>query len=100
GEGSSTSTRNGARCSSSAFSPLFIGEGSSTLIHLRELNAPELAFQSPLHRGRVFNLEIGLELCGRICLSVPSSSGKGLQQKCALGRANLKHLLSVPSSSG
>src|SRR5581483_11876078 len=81
------------------FSPLFIGEGSST--DGESAREPDYErFQSPLHRGRVFNIEIGLELCGRICLSVPSSSGKGLQQKCALGRANLKHLLSVPSSSG
>ena len=38
-----------------SFSPLFIGEDSSTLI-LKHLDENGLHFQSPLHRGRLFNV--------------------------------------------
>src|SRR5581483_8979008 len=163
-------------CAVRSFSPLFIGEGSSTCapagsetMYEQELSVPSswgkglqlagerweagcwtFAFQSPLHRGRVFNpssstpfltlahfqsplhrgrvfnvraswirdnvrtrafspLFIGEGsstsggvMGGRvldICLSVPSSSGKGLQP---LQQHPLPHprALSVPSSSG
>ncbi len=105
GEGSSTTCDIMCHCIDIAtFSPLFIGEGSSTAVaHLQRdaglglsvpsssgkglqpLAAPErirsvILFQSPLHRGRVFNDDL-LSAPSRPCiLSVPSSSGKGLQQ--------------------
>src|SRR5581483_6243519 len=45
-----------------AFSPLFIGEGSSTTgCHCRE-NVISTSFQSPLHRGRVFNCACGVRM--------------------------------------
>ena len=63
-----------------AFSPLFIGEDSSTHVgtstNVREVEL----FQSPLHRGRLFNSPIAVQSTRyRYLLSVPSSSGKTLQ---------------------
>ncbi len=40
-----------------------------------------VGFQSPLHRGRVFNPRAICAITSETCLSVPSSSGKGLQLK-------------------
>src|SRR5581483_9652859 len=56
--------------------------------------------QSPLHRGRVFNRS-ALCACSResLKLSVPSSSGKGLQPSAAW-IPKTRSSLSVPSSSG
>ncbi len=151
GEGSSTRSRHLVdRALGAAFSPLFIGEGSSTFItgdrdlefgvklsvpsssgkglqpppRLEARNEPA-PFQSPLHRGRVFNrlrrifpraspypfspLFIGEgsstdspESPSVISneLSVPSSSGKGLQPMLVFQERGDGELLSVPSSSG
>ena len=104
------------------FSPLFIGEVSSTLFR-RQSALRTTRFQSPLHRGSLFNVvssaatETGkwfqsplhrgslFNLGGIIpvpklgVVSVPSSSGKSLQQdeplNCGDGDS-----VSVPSSSG
>src|SRR5581483_1537196 len=62
-----------------SFSPLFIGEGSSTMIFYRH-QVGHVFFQSPLHRGRVFNKCSYRSPCPPRRLSVPSSSGKGLQR--------------------
>src|SRR5581483_4180904 len=61
------------------FSPLFIGEGTSTVIKGCAV-AIERIFQSPLHRGRYFNWCSYTSRRLRDELSVPSSSGKVLQQ--------------------
>ena len=42
-------------------------------------------FQSPLHRGRLFNAGESNQAAGQIALSVPSSSGKTLQRKYGFG---------------
>src|SRR5258707_6719794 len=56
-------------------------------------------FQSPLHRGRLFN-EVRRDVPQKIfCLSVPSSSGKTLQRPEKASMFSLDQL-SVPSSSG
>src|SRR5579883_2506947 len=44
-----------------AFSPLFIGEGSGTLLDA-ELDQHIDDFQSPLHRGRLWNRSVSLAL--------------------------------------
>ena len=89
------------------FSPLFIGEDSSTAgttnagalrsalsvpsssgktLQRFTLPAPyansSTFFQSPLHRGRLFNLKRDEGCNRRPILSVPSSSGKTLQHGC------------------
>ncbi len=82
-----------------SFSPLFIGEGSSTSEMSDEFRAP-MNFQSPLHRGRVFNL-LHQKLNPPLpALSVPSSSGKGLQHSQRRPDGKGGWILSVPSSSG
>ncbi len=57
-------------------------------------------FQSPLHRGRVFNPPLEGVQFPHAILSVPSSSGKGLQQRWHGQRQSFFEHLSVPSSSG
>ncbi len=54
GEGSSTRVLSRIWAGFQPFSPLFIGEGSSTLVP-HQAGLPGARFQSPLHRGRVFN---------------------------------------------
>ncbi len=85
---------------------------------------PVECFQSPLHRGRLFNFGCWQPLCGQCVLSVPSSSGKTLQLQiqgtqdwlrfafsplfigedssigCRRGGSRARTALSVPSSSG
>ncbi len=61
------------------FSPLFIGEDSSTLSGASHFPAAE-SFQSPLHRGRLFNFARDRQQVAALGLSVPSSSGKTLQR--------------------
>src|SRR5579883_3458308 len=80
------------------FSPLFIGEITST--HLRTVTCSLLKlYQSPLHRGNHFNFEL-FSLCFQsLSISVPSSSGKSLQQQFLSQRASINYI-SVPSSSG
>ena len=63
----------------STFSPLFIGEDSSTHVQ-RSDDRCIFTFQSPLHRGRLFNAVIAMPAARRFRLSVPSSSGKTLQR--------------------
>ncbi len=60
------------------FSPLFIGEDSS-IQSATWRTFHRLSFQSPLHRGRLFNLSNHSAICFCSSLSVPSSSGKTLQ---------------------
>ncbi len=77
-----------------SFSPLFIGEDSS----IQSTRTHSMAygnFQSPLHRGRLFNDVAGAELGGLYVLSVPSSSGKTLQWR-GLRRSSL-HLRTFQS---
>ncbi len=81
------------------FSPLFIGEGSSTNSRWIPRFA-SMSFQSPLHRGRVFNKRWYHWLVPSLFLSVPSSSGKGLQRSPRWAARCGKESLSVPSSSG
>src|SRR5581483_4332652 len=81
-------------------SPLFIGEGSSTMFCCTSACARS-GFQSPLHRGRVFNAHSPFFALGIVrLLSVPSSSGKGLQLIYQPRRVHQFWRLSVPSSSG
>ncbi len=61
------------------FSPLFIGEVSSTWIVGSGICASS-PFQSPLHRGGLFNGVTGRELEALLLISVPSSSGRSLQR--------------------
>ncbi len=83
-----------------SFSPLFIGEGSSTGGEAGKQRSQH-GFQSPLHRGRVFNVFfIEVTELQFFILSVPSSSGKGLQPGCRLLDSACNLRLSVPSSSG
>ncbi len=82
------------------FSPLFIGEGSSTANILSSNLTCSTSFQSPLHRGRVFNHHFTAHLRLHAMLSVPSSSGKGLQRRPGRSLFRAADLLSVPSSSG
>src|SRR5581483_3708664 len=107
------------------FSPLFIGEGSSTFSGPAVLLSLLEHFQSPLHRGRVFNRDtadctsrltdtfsplfigdgsstnlLSYSLFPQTTLSVPSSSGKGLQPPDNSHFGKPGERLSVPSSSG
>ena len=69
-----------SRCNS--FSPLFIGEVSSTDRGGRSEQGGVHSFQSPLHRGSLFDI-LQLPICSTLCqmhLSVPSSSGMSLQR--------------------
>src|SRR5581483_494501 len=80
-----------------AFSPLFIGEGSSTNA-MTIPNRGRKTFQSPLHRGRVFNATARRASWWPTATFSPLS-GKGLQPQIrTVGDAN--RVLSVPSSSG
>ncbi len=81
-----------------AFSPLFIGEGSSTA---PACGSPKdcIGFQSPLHRGRVFNPSPGSTPPTTISFS-PLFIGEGSSTRAANLRAMRARLLSVPSSSG
>ena len=60
------------------FSPLFIGEPSSTAAGDDDVNKTYL-FQSPLHRGALFNLYTPAQAIDLYSISVPSSSGSPLQ---------------------
>src|SRR5579885_2711978 len=69
------------------FSPLFIGEITSTTASCCVFSN-SCVFQSPLHRGNHFNLFIVLKGHPPGLISVPSSSGKSLQPnaQCAENR--------------
>jgi len=67
-----------------SFSPLFIGELSSTQLYLLGGNQASL-FQSPLHRGTLFNSHWVAEIPTMWKVSVPSSSGNSLQLAQAVG---------------
>ena len=75
-----------------AFSPLFIGEYSST-IRSMDGRSSLSTFQSPLHRGILFNNVNDERLTLACSLSVPSSSGNTLQQ-CGRGSTVQKVRLS------
>src|SRR5271157_1932862 len=60
------------------FSPLFIGALSSTCFGSLS-STRSLEFQSPLHRGTLFNEDRARDLMRAIFVSVPSSSGHSLQ---------------------
>src|SRR5579875_2869931 len=62
------------------FSPLFIGEITSTSFHLTTAYTPT-KFRSPLHRGNHFNCCKAMTDGAVTPISVPSSSGKSLQQR-------------------
>jgi hypothetical protein len=107
------------------FSPLFIGEYSSTPIS-GSTSRCHRAFQSPLHRGILFNAGgYYVEWKTATALSVPSSSGNTLQPAASISSSSFtsffqsplhrgilfnaarrsplsraSHRLSVPSSSG
>ena len=83
---------------SRTFSPLFIGEVSSTP-GCRASSLPSITFQSPLHRGSLFNDTADGFRVVAVVLSVPSSSGKSLQRTGSAEGAT-PSALSVPSSSG
>src|SRR5581483_5440719 len=96
GKGLQRSLQRGHHGASRAFSPLFIGEGSST--RATRQNKPGLEdFQSPLHRGRVFN-DCGERLAPFVHLSFQSPLHRG--RVFNLRRYDLeyaKDILSVPS---
>jgi len=73
-----TSSRLSTR-STGSFSPLFIGELSSTPYAAGAVIVDQ-KFQSPLHRGTLFNLWVQGYKCALRLVSVPSSSGNSLQQ--------------------
>src|SRR5579875_3314436 len=105
------------------FSPLFIGEITSTPRFFSARPRFQL-FQSPLHRGNHFNDGLNRAVVSQTKISVPSSSGKSLQPEAVSGaemicepfqsplhRGNhfnalllrekiLRRIISVPSSSG
>ncbi len=99
GEGSSTRSPLDWLSASRSFSPLFIGEGSSTNGALVPVPVSSF-FQSPLHRGRLFNRKTRQGYIAECVLSVPSSSGKALQPALRSIAAPRCPVLSVPSSSG
>src|SRR5579885_2635281 len=80
------------------FSPLFIGEITSTTASCCVFSN-SCVFQSPLHRGNHFNLFIVLKGHPPGLISVPSSSGKSLQRNLAQSDSPNRQI-SVPSSSG
>ncbi len=61
------------------FSPLFIGEVSSTAPAVGR-SAVGRSFQSPLHRGGLFNSKGEVAGLNAGAISVPSSSGRSLQR--------------------
>jgi len=80
------------------FSPLFIGELSSTG-STGARGSLWNEFQSPLHRGTLFNPGEWRLVSGHVHVSVPSSSGNSLQRSGAFWL--WRHSgVSVPSSSG
>ena len=82
-----------------SFSPLFIGESSSTQFNRARWLA-YIAFQSPLHRGVLFNMILVGVAFREFILSVPSSSGSPLQPTRSWTYWRKGICLSVPSSSG
>src|SRR5579883_2437785 len=67
-------------CQVEDFSPLFIGEITSTPRFFSARSRFQL-FQSPLHRGNHFNDIYSIRRQLKIIISVPSSSGKSLQRR-------------------
>ena len=98
GEFSSTTSLRRSRGTLQHFSPLFIGEFSSTPSRCGSLGEI-VSFQSPLHRGVLFNYVTFQALWTLFMISVPSSSGSSLQQPCE-GFERVQVQISVPSSSG
>ncbi len=88
-----------ARITPPSFSPLFIGEVSSTTSPSSPAKLRS-AFQSPLHRGCLFDVAPVPRPAQDARLSVPSSSGMSLQLDIAVGMSIRCTDLSVPSSSG
>ncbi len=77
GEGSSTARQLSFwKTRRKTFSPLFIGEGSSTGDQRRDTSR-QPSFQSPLHRGRVFNLDYSLILLPGFYSFSPLFIGEG-----------------------
>ncbi len=88
------------RLTPAPFSPLFIGEGSSTCEQEEAARQAEAVFQSPLHRGRLFNRR---ELVRHDVLDLPFSPlfiGEGSSTRGRRLGAGHIGVLSVPSSSG
>ena len=80
------------------FSPLFIGELSST-DETHSLRLCGILFQSPLHRGTLFNSGKPEETRMELSVSVPSSSGHSLRRHRSVPEFAAS-TVSVPSSSG
>ena len=80
------------------FSPLFIGEFSSTSAESGH-QFGHSTFQSPLHRGVLFNCQRPTDIGCEVHISVPSSSGSSLQPHL-FQLPNTVASISVPSSSG
>ncbi len=122
GESSSTRWTSSKRSWRCRFSPLFIGESSSTTSVIEDIKPGTsfqsplhrgvlfnrgssdmankiLAFQSPLHRGVLFNSTTAALAGGITHVSVPSSSGSPLQP-CWPLQYSESCSVSVPSSSG
>src|SRR5579883_2880521 len=78
GEITSTSSQHRFQSRLRHFSPLFIGEITSTAAHPTR-GKGKYKFQSPLHRGNHFNATAPGISRGHWRISVPSSSGKSLQ---------------------
>ena len=93
-------SRRGQRGSEAHFSPLFIGEVSSTRVVSGSQLTRILIFQSPLHRGGLFNRNQELHRIAKMTISVPSSSGSSLQRTAPDVLSSERPDLSVPSSSG
>ncbi len=101
GEGSSTlAAAWSARTASRTFSPLFIGEGSSTLAPWLRYWLQAGIFQSPLHRGRVFNCLEDFKAISIIQSFSPLFIGEGSSTRGLQPRGTARAFLSVPSSSG
>ncbi len=81
------------------FSPLFIGEVSST--GTAKAGGPDnRAFQSPLHRGSLFNENMMPRNTDRASISVPSSSGKSLQPYQRAVEEEMEFLFQSPLHRG
>jgi len=74
---------NGKFSAPSCFSPLFIGELSSTTIS-PPAGYRLSSFQSPLHGGTLFNEHHGIHRVLRLHVSVPSSSGSSQNRPSAV----------------
>src|SRR5579883_2490267 len=86
-------------CQVKNFSPLFIGEITSTPRFFSARSRFQL-FQSPLHRGNHFNDGLNRAVVSQTKISVPSSSGKSLQPEAVSGAEMIFETFQSPLHRG